>query len=267
MGSRVSQRQFNVRYYAAHRQEEIDRVLRRQHATIEWLRDLRRVPCADCGSRFAPYAMDFDHRDPKAKLFAIASGHALLKSRAILLNEVAKCDIVCANCHRSRTHRAFIDGSTRAPSFHALKLEGTAEQMRGRRKFRRLWTEQIAVLRDLRSAPCADCGDSFPWYVMEFDHRQPADKVRNLPLMAGRVTTARLMAEVEKCDIVCCNCHRVRTYRRRQGIRGSSSVAERLPSKQDIAGSSPVSRSDTVGSLCGSTTFLRSFHDVSHARC
>lgn len=177
------------------------------------------------------------------KLFPLTTGRALLKSRAVLLHEIAKCDIVCANCHRSRTYRAFLDGSMRAPCFHALEIKGTAEQMRGRTKFRRLWTTQIALLRELRAAPCTDCGVCFPWYVMEFDHRQPADKVRNVPLMAGRLTTERLMVEVRKCDIVCCNCHRVRTYQRRQA-RGSSSVEERLPSKQDIAGSSPVSRSD-----------------------
>ena len=86
------QRPYNVRYYAAHRQAELDRVKRRQDATTAFLRDLRRVPCDDCGGVFSPYVMDFDHRDPRKKLFSIVAGHALLMSREKLIAEIEKCD-------------------------------------------------------------------------------------------------------------------------------------------------------------------------------
>ena len=75
------------------------RVVSRTQATLAWLRDLRRVPCADCGGVFPPHVMDFDHRERDQKRFALAAGNALLKSRKELLAEIAKCDIVCANCH------------------------------------------------------------------------------------------------------------------------------------------------------------------------
>jgi hypothetical protein len=52
--------------------------------------------------------MDFDHRDPADKAFRVTEGRATLMSRARLLAEVGKCDIVCANCHRIRT-RATLD--------------------------------------------------------------------------------------------------------------------------------------------------------------
>jgi L-lysine 2,3-aminomutase len=48
---------------------------------------------------------------------------------------------------------------------------------------------------------------------MDFDHRDPADKSFEVPRMLGRVTTQVLLEEVSKCDIVCANCHRDRTYR------------------------------------------------------
>ena len=41
----------------------------------------------------------------------------------------------------------------------------------------------------------------------------PADKLFEVPRMLGRVTTQELLEEVSKCDIVCANCHRDRTYR------------------------------------------------------
>jgi hypothetical protein len=61
-------------------------------------------PCMDCGAVFHPCAMDFDHRDPSLKEAGI---RALIQNRVSvehLLREVAKCDLVCACCHRVRTH-------------------------------------------------------------------------------------------------------------------------------------------------------------------
>jgi hypothetical protein len=64
---------------------------------------MKNVPCADCGQRFDPVCMDFDHRDPSQKQFTIAGGYS--RSLEALLDEIAKCDIVCANCRRLRTQK------------------------------------------------------------------------------------------------------------------------------------------------------------------
>ena len=56
------------------------------------------MPCRDCGSAFKPHQMDFDHREPEAKSFRLSAGTAMLASVARLEAEVAKCDVVCANC-------------------------------------------------------------------------------------------------------------------------------------------------------------------------
>jgi len=73
---------------------------------------LKDAPCSDCGGRFPPVAMDWDHRDPTTKgtvlkenghgvsMKTFARGHSWEKT----LEEIAKCDLVCANCHRVRTH-------------------------------------------------------------------------------------------------------------------------------------------------------------------
>ena len=67
------------------------------------IQDLKeRTPCADCGGRFPYYVMDFDHRGQKS--FSLASP-VMQCSLKTLMKEVAKCDIVCANCHRIRTHQ------------------------------------------------------------------------------------------------------------------------------------------------------------------
>lgn len=70
-----------------------------------------------------------------------------------------------------------------------------------------------AYLRDLKgSTPCADCGQQYPYYVMDFDHLR--DKVDSVARMKRGVCLERIIAEAEKCEIVCSNCHRARTWRR-----------------------------------------------------
>lgn len=61
------------------------------------------------------------------------------------------------------------------------------------------------------SFPCTDCGEYFPHYVMDFDHQK--DKIGNISLLAQRYSWNRLLTEIEKCEIVCANCHRARTFR------------------------------------------------------
>jgi len=51
---------------------------------------------------------------------------------------------------------------------------------------------------------------------MDFDHREPGSKRHTVSRMIGRAGTATILAEIAKCDIVCANCHRDRTFRRRE---------------------------------------------------
>ena len=242
MATRPSQRPFNVAYYARNRAQEIERVRVRQDATVEFLRGLRRVPCADCGGTFEPYQMDFDHRDPAQKSFQVTDGRAMLMNRERLLAEIAKCDIVCANCHRIRTDSQRKRGILRN-GFQRKNDEPSPQRLRNREKFHRRRARHRDLLDELRQQPCAGCSEAFPLVCMEFDHRDPSMKNGVVSQMTARVGIAKLIEEISKCDIVCANCHRKRTFLTR-AQRGSSSVrSERLPSKQDVAGSNPVSRS------------------------
>jgi hypothetical protein len=73
---------------------------------------LRRGSCMDCGmevTRENYVCFDFDHRDPVEKSFAVSS-KSMDVALSTLLAEFAKCDLVCANCHRLRTHKQFKTG-------------------------------------------------------------------------------------------------------------------------------------------------------------
>lgn len=66
-----------------------------------WLNIQKSKPCFDCGIQYAPYIMQFDHRDPLTKTGRVSA------TRTInwLTEEMKKCDIVCANCHAERTQK------------------------------------------------------------------------------------------------------------------------------------------------------------------
>ena len=68
-------------------------------AAYEWLKT--NVPCADCGKTYAPGAMEFDHLPGYEKIADLSKTRSF--GLAEFIDEVKKCDIVCANCHRIRT--------------------------------------------------------------------------------------------------------------------------------------------------------------------
>ena len=59
--------------------------------------------CVDCGYVGPSFMYDFDHRDPKTKSFGIGA-KGVTSAYDKILEESLKCDLVCANCHRFRTH-------------------------------------------------------------------------------------------------------------------------------------------------------------------
>lgn len=68
------------------------------------IKEAKSRPCADCGKRYPYYVMDPDHVRGK-KLFDLSRMPSEKQSIAAIQEELAKCDIVCANCHRERTHQ------------------------------------------------------------------------------------------------------------------------------------------------------------------
>jgi hypothetical protein len=75
--------------------------------------------------------------------------------------------------------------------------------------------DRAALVREMKEKPCTDCGQTYPWYVMDFDHREGVDEQFDIAVAVRRgVAVPRLLAEIEKCDLVCANCHRIRTARR-----------------------------------------------------
>ena len=66
----------------------------------------------------------------------------------------------------------------------------------------------------LKQKPCMDCGVQYPHYVMDFDHRDRKTKLTSINRMINfhSYSKDKILEEIKKCDLVCSNCHRERTY-------------------------------------------------------
>lgn len=80
---------------------------KRRGRNLEVIKAAKARPCMDCGIQYPHYVMDLDHRSEEVKIFILAK--AKHKSLALVEAEIAKCDVVCANCHRMRTERRRLD--------------------------------------------------------------------------------------------------------------------------------------------------------------
>ena len=70
-------------------------------------------------------------------------------------------------------------------------------------------------IRDLKEAsPCMDCKNRYPYYVMDFDHVR-GTKHANVMELIPTLSKKKIDLEIAKCEIVCSNCHRIRTHMRR----------------------------------------------------
>lgn len=149
---------------------------------------LKDCPCLDCGQTFPPYVMEFDHvRGTKRFALGKMSNH----SRKAIEAELLKCELVCCACHRVRSQqRRKVTALPRLGEFHG-------------------WINR------LKANPCLDCGQTLAPEAMDFDHVRGA-KVDGISQMWSW-SQDKVLAEIAKCELVCANCHRIRTQTRDVG--------------------------------------------------
>jgi hypothetical protein len=78
--------------------------------------------------------------------------------------------------------------------------------------------ERMAKLNALKSVPCMDCGGCFDPVCMDFDHRTGETKIGDVAVLVRSSPWETVILEIAKCDVVCTNCHRLRTKHRRSGL-------------------------------------------------
>ena len=97
---------WNKEYYRRNTKQEIKRVATRKAKLRDWLNEYRKsTSCSVCGES-DPACLDFHHTNPKEKEFSLGDTKASGFSKKRLLNEIQKCVVVCANCHRKAHARS-----------------------------------------------------------------------------------------------------------------------------------------------------------------
>lgn len=183
--------------------------------------------CIDCGYSLNAEALDYDHeKDTEIKLFTIGQGHRN-KSQKLVNAEKAKCVIRCSNCHRYKTYREENNLDDLKARTYTYSPELLAEYMSNIEsktkdpsfklpyKTREYIYDMISMIKE--SQPCTDCNTFHRFFAMDYDHVR-GKKVADLSRMLKKANTDYLSVifeEIAKCDLVCSNCHRVRTASRR----------------------------------------------------
>jgi len=69
-----------------------------------------------------------------------------------------------------------------------------------------------AMIDEARSIPCTDCKGEFPAVVMQFDHVNGNKEMNVADTIRGGWSMSRIQKEMNKCEVVCANCHAIRTW-------------------------------------------------------
>lgn len=157
----------------------------------------------------------------------------LALGKVALYNECMK---TCPVCNVAKEHSEFHKNAAkkdgldykckackRAYAVEYVRLAATKSRKRDNRTARRI-DNQNRLKEILVESKCADCSND-DWVVLEFDHLGEEEKTEGVGQMVGQGWPwETILSEIAKCDIVCANCHRHRTYKRAGSWRYPTSV-------------------------------------------
>ena len=94
-------KKYSQGYYQGRKARQMYVVSVRRKKLSAWLLDLKsNLSCKNCGFNNHPEALDFHHRDPSKKSRTLANSLGVGWGKKRILEEIDKCDVLCANCHR-----------------------------------------------------------------------------------------------------------------------------------------------------------------------
>lgn len=127
---------------------------------------------------------------------------------------------LCVEAHSARTlgrRRALSPGELeryREGNAAATRRRTGRDPEKRKEELLRYRTSNRAIIQAAKDRPCADCGIQYPYYVMQFDHRDAGEKEFNVGNIGPTAGRQKLLDEIAKCDVVCANCHAERTHQR-----------------------------------------------------
>lgn len=122
---------------------------------------------------------------------------------------------ICKNCFKLRGKSYYHNNHERQLKLAKIRVGKYLETRR-------------SILLKLKNKPCVDCKIFYPPWKMDFDHLDGNLKSGNIAYLfrRGSWKVEKVLKEIEKCDLVCANCHRERTYLR--GKRNYDNILKKL---------------------------------------
>lgn len=108
----------------------------------------------------------------------------------------------CKKCNRERSKKKYNNNK----DYYILKAK----------KYLDIYKERINKLyKKYKNKPCVDCGQTYPKECMDFDHLPDYEKRFCISQgVSKKFSIQHLEEEIKKCEVVCSNCHRIRTAKR-----------------------------------------------------
>lgn len=188
------QKIYSQKHYQNNKNPYLKRSALKKKERINFSKNIKESSvCCDCKKYFKYFQMQFDHLPGTNKKNTISK---IVQSGTIdqLKKEMKKCEIVCVNCHAKRT----FNRTPRSP--HIKKRKHLEEKKE--------WIKNIK-----EASSCKDCNRYYAFFQMHFDHLPKYKKISKISKMMHS-SKKKLKAEIEKCDLVCGNCHAYRTWKR-----------------------------------------------------
>lgn len=114
-----------------------------------------------------------------------------------------KFQSICKVCHKEYASEHY-------------KKNKTIYKERAKISNQKIMERNIKFINEQKNSKCVDCKKKYPYWVMDFDHLVPEKKEDNISTLARNgASLNRIIKEIRKCDLVCSNCHRDRTHKRR----------------------------------------------------
>lgn len=179
------QKEAQHNHYLKNKSKYFDSRVKNRDKRSIWFDDIKsKLFCGKCGFS-DKRSLDFHHRNEIDKSFGISDAVKSAFSQERILEEISKCDVLCANCHVLH---------------HFSNKEIYCKKA---------ITNNCSWYRDYKSKlSCVDCKISNP-IVLSFHHvKSKTDGVSSM-LFQG-CSIAKLIEEIEKCEVLCFNCHRIR---------------------------------------------------------
>lgn len=105
-----------ISYYlgAGQKEKTLQRQKDKRNSITKYIQEYKQSRvCTDCKENYPYWMLDLDHIDGKD--FNLAAYKTKTSSIEVVMLEIEKCEVVCANCHRNRTHLRLISSGNSLP--------------------------------------------------------------------------------------------------------------------------------------------------------